>query len=97
MEILFVLFIVDFGEGYNGCPELRCGEDGPAIRFPFLLKDRQPDQQCGYPGFDLYCSDNNDMVLELPTSVNAFVKHIDYKSQSIIVTDSDNCFPWKIQ
>nr|POF07615.1 hypothetical protein CFP56_51916 [Quercus suber] len=63
MEILFVLFIVDFGEGYNGCPELRCGEDGPAIRFPFLLKDRQPDQQCGYPGFDLYCSDNNDMII----------------------------------
>ncbi|KAK7858267.1 putative ring-h2 finger protein atl21a, partial [Quercus suber] len=72
-------------------------EDGPAIRFPFRLKDRQPDQYCGYPGFDLYCNDKNDTVLELPTSVKAFVKHIDYKSQLINVTDSDNCFPRKIQ
>nr|POF05588.1 rust resistance kinase lr10 [Quercus suber] len=52
---------------------------------------------CGYPGFDLYCNDKNDTVLVLPTSVKAFVKHIDYKSQLINVTDSDNCFPRKIQ
>ncbi|XP_050251050.1 rust resistance kinase Lr10-like isoform X3 [Quercus robur] len=95
--LLFLLFIVDLGEGHNRCPQLRCREDGPAIRFPFRLKDRQPDQYCGYPGFDLYCNDKNDTVLELPTSVKAFVKHIDYKSQLIIVTDSDNCFPRKIQ
>ncbi|KAK7827240.1 putative ring-h2 finger protein atl21a [Quercus suber] len=74
----------DLGERHNSCPELRCGDDGPPIRFPFRLKDRQPDQHCGYPGFDLYCSHNNDTVLKLPTSVKAFVKHIDYKSQLII-------------
>ena len=90
--LLFVLFI---GEGHNSCPELQCG-NGPAIRFPFRLKDRQPDQHCGYPGFDLYCSHNNDTVLELPNSVKAFVKTIDYKFQFIEVTDSDNCFPRKI-
>ncbi|XP_030935778.1 rust resistance kinase Lr10-like [Quercus lobata] len=93
--LLFVLFIVDLGEGHNSCPELQCG-NGPPIRFPFRLKDRQPDQHCGYPGFDLYCSHSNDTVLELPTSVKAFVKNIDYKSQLIEVTDSDNCFPRKI-
>ncbi|KAM4068777.1 hypothetical protein ACB094_12G038200 [Castanea mollissima] len=93
--LLFVLFIVDLGEGHNSCPELQCG-NGPPIRFPFRLKDRQPDQHSGYPGFDLYCSHNNDTVLELPTSVKAFVKNIDYKSQLIEVTDSDNCFPRKI-
>ncbi|XP_023880803.2 rust resistance kinase Lr10 [Quercus suber] len=93
--LLFVLFIVDIGEGHSSCPELQCG-NGPPIRFPFRLKDRQPDQHCGYPGFDLYCSHNNDTVLELPTSVKAFVKNIDYKSQLIEVTDSDNCFPRKI-
>ncbi|KAK9994764.1 hypothetical protein SO802_024467 [Lithocarpus litseifolius] len=93
--LLFVLFIVDIGEGHNSCPELQCG-NGPPIRFPFRLKDRQPDQRSGYPGFDLYCSHNNDTVLELPTSVKAFVKNIDYKSQLIEVTDSDNCFPQKI-
>ena len=90
--LLFVLFIVDLGEGHN-----RCREDSPDIRFPFRLKDRRPDQYRGYPGFDLHCNDKNDTVLELPTSVKAFVKHIDYKSQLIIVTDSDNCFPRKIQ
>ncbi|XP_065616733.1 putative RING-H2 finger protein ATL21A [Quercus suber] len=75
----------DLGEGHNSCPELRCGDDGPPIRFPFRLRDRQPDQHCGNPGFDLYCSHNNDTVLKLPTSVKAFVKHIDYKSQLIII------------
>ncbi|XP_050247193.1 rust resistance kinase Lr10-like isoform X2 [Quercus robur] len=90
--LLFVLFIVDLGEGHN-----RCGHHGPDIRFPFRLKDRQPDQQCGYPGFDLYCSDKHETVLELPTSVKVFVKHIDYQSQLIQVTDSDNCFPLKIR
>ena len=92
--LLFVLFIVDIGEGHNSCTELQCG-NGPPIRFPFRLKDRQPDQHCGYPGFDLYCSHNNDTVLELASSVKAFVNSIDYESQFINVTDSDNCLPRK--
>ena len=92
--LLFVLFIVDLGEGHNWCP-VRCGDHGPDIRFPFRLsKDRQPDQ---HGGFDLYCDDKDDTVLELSTSVKAFVKNIDYISQSIEVTDSDGCFPRKIQ
>ena len=92
--LLFVLFI---GEGHSSSPEIRCGEDGPTIQFPFRLKDRQPDHHSGYPGFDLYCNDKNDTVLELPTSIKVFVKQIDYKSQLIQVTDSDNCFPRKIR
>ncbi|XP_050251054.1 rust resistance kinase Lr10-like [Quercus robur] len=95
-SLLFVLFIVDLGEGHYSCPELRCGRHGPPIRFPFRLRDRQPNQHCGYPGFDLYCNDKNDTVLELPTSLKVFVKQIDYKSHLINVTDSDNCFPQKI-
>uniref|UniRef100_A0A2N9FWU1 Protein kinase domain-containing protein n=1 Tax=Fagus sylvatica TaxID=28930 RepID=A0A2N9FWU1_FAGSY len=94
--LLFVLFIVDLGEGQIGCPELRCSRDGPAIRFPFRLIDRQPSH-CGYPGFDLSCNDKNDTVLQLPTSVKASVKNIDYKSQLINVSDPDNCFPRKIR
>ena len=91
--LLFVLFI---GEGHSSSPEIRCGEDGPTIQFPFRLKDRQPDQHSAYPGFDLYCSHNNDTVLELASSVKAFVNSIDYESQFINVTVSDNCFPQKI-
>ncbi|KAL4594855.1 hypothetical protein ACB092_12G049100 [Castanea dentata] len=90
--LLFVLFV---GEGHNGYPELQCG-NGPRIRFPFRLKNRLPDQHCGCPGFDLYCSHNNDTVLELASSVKAFVNSIDYESQFINVTVSDDCFPWKI-
>ena len=82
--LLFVLFMVDLGEGHNWCP-VRCGDHGP---------DRQPDQ---HGGFDLYCDDKDDTVLELSTSVKAFVKNIDYISQSIEVTDSDGCFPRKIR
>ncbi|GMY20144.1 rust resistance kinase Lr10-like isoform X1 [Fagus crenata] len=96
--LLFVLFIVHLGEGLsNGCSEeLRCGKDGPAIRFPFRLKDTQPDH-CGYPGFDLSCTDQNDTVLQLPTSVKVSIKDIDYKSQLIQVSDPHNCFPRHIR
>ena len=88
--LLFVLFIVDLGEGRNWCPE-RCGDHGPDIRPPFRLSKDQ------HGGFDLYCNDKDDTVLELSTSVKALVKNIDYISQSIEVTDSDNCFLRKIQ
>ncbi|GMY07538.1 rust resistance kinase Lr10-like isoform X1 [Fagus crenata] len=93
--LLTLLFIVVLGEGQIECPELRCSHNGPAIRFPFRLIDRQPSH-CGYPGFDLSCNDKNDTVLQLPTSVKASVKYIDYKSQLIQVSDPDNCFPQKI-
>uniref|UniRef100_A0A7N2RF23 Wall-associated receptor kinase galacturonan-binding domain-containing protein n=1 Tax=Quercus lobata TaxID=97700 RepID=A0A7N2RF23_QUELO len=75
----------DLGKCHNRSSELRCGYHGPAIRFPFQLKDRQPDQQRGYPGFDLYCSDNNHTVLELPTSVKT--PYVYCK-----VTDVEFCF-----
>ena len=88
--LLFVLFIVDLGEGHNWCP-VRCGDHGPDIRPPFRLSKDQ------HGGFDLYCNDKDDTVLELSTSVKAFVKNIDYKSQSIEVTDLDGCFPRKIR
>ena len=52
--LLFVLFIVDIREGHNSCLGLQCG-NGPPIRFPFRLKDRQLDQHSGYPG--LGCTD----------------------------------------
>ncbi|RVW87547.1 Rust resistance kinase Lr10 [Vitis vinifera] len=44
----------------------RCGDQGPLIQFPFRLKD-QPCH-CGYPGFELSCTENNQTMLELPVS-----------------------------
>ncbi|KAL4594841.1 hypothetical protein ACB092_12G048200, partial [Castanea dentata] len=64
---------------------LNHGVEKMAQTFDFLFDSktgrRQPDQQCGYPGFDLYCSHKNDTVLELPTSVKTFVNSIDYEFQ----------------
>ncbi|KAG6715336.1 hypothetical protein I3842_05G246000 [Carya illinoinensis] len=95
---LFVLFILHHVQGqHDECAvSRRCGGHGPAIRFPFQLKDRHPDY-CGFPGFHLSCSDTHDTVLELPISVKLFVKKIDYKSQELQVYHPDHCFPRGIQ
>ncbi|RVW22876.1 Leaf rust 10 disease-resistance locus receptor-like protein kinase-like 1.1-like 2.2 [Vitis vinifera] len=66
-----------------------CGDQGPLIQFPFRLKD-QP-RHCGYPGFELSCTENNQTMLDLPVSVKLLVKKIVYKSREIIVQDPDNC------
>jgi len=93
---LFVAFIVDLGEGHNGCAdESRCGHHGPPIRFPFRLNS-QPDH-CGYPGFNISCTNTNHTVLELPISVKLFVKKIDYKSQAIQLYDPQHCFPRQLR
>ncbi|XP_041009952.1 rust resistance kinase Lr10-like [Juglans microcarpa x Juglans regia] len=92
----FLASIVDVGQSQNGCPELRCGGQGPAVRFPFRLKDRHPDH-CGFPGFLLSCTGTNETVLELPISVKLFVKKIDYKSQVVKVQDPNYCFLRQLQ
>ncbi|KAL6288934.1 hypothetical protein ACE6H2_006444 [Prunus campanulata] len=89
--LLFMVgFKVNIGACQNECSELCCG-DLP-IKFPFRLKDKQPDH-CGYPGFDLSCNGSNNTVLELPISVKFIVTHINYKSQVIQVVDPDGCVP----
>ncbi|VFQ70301.1 unnamed protein product [Cuscuta campestris] len=70
----------------NECRETRCGRHGPAVKFPFWIKERQP-AACGYPGFDLICA-SKTLLLQLPNSVNLSVRAIDYASQSITVA------PW---
>ena len=46
---------------------------------------------CGYPGFELSCTKNNQTMLDLPVSVKLLVKNITYKSREIIVQDPYNC------
>ncbi|KAG2679579.1 hypothetical protein I3760_11G056500 [Carya illinoinensis] len=78
----------------NVCKELRCGGNGPAIRFPFRLLNhtRQPDI-CSFPGFTLSCTDSKQTQLELPISVKLFVKNINYTTQVIQLYDPNHCFP----
>ncbi|KAG2701832.1 hypothetical protein I3760_06G062100 [Carya illinoinensis] len=92
---LFIIMIY-LGECQNEqCPELRCGDKGPAIRFPFRLKDMQP-QHCGFPGFEVFCTHAKDTMLELPISVKLSIKTIDYKSQVIQLYYQDDCLPGQL-
>ncbi|KAL6320599.1 hypothetical protein AAG906_008599 [Vitis piasezkii] len=74
--------------------DLVCGDERgrgecPTSNLPFRLKS-QP-HHCGYPGFVLSCTENNQIMLELPDSVKLLVKNIIYKSREIIVQNPDNC------
>ncbi|KAH7538225.1 hypothetical protein FEM48_Zijuj03G0176500 [Ziziphus jujuba var. spinosa] len=107
-NLLFIFFFFLFtisgktdGAGPAGpddeCKPIRCKHNGPVIRFPFRLRDRQPTH-CGYPGFELSCTADKEKstVLELPRSVKLLVKHINYKNQQIQVYDPNKCFPIQI-
>ncbi|KAM7264390.1 hypothetical protein ACFE04_002073 [Oxalis oulophora] len=94
-----LLILTNFVAGYlsrhdvDNCPELRCKEDGPLVRFPFYIKGRH-DESCGFPlqGFQLSCSNTNDTILELPVSVTLHVSNISYISQTLDVYDPTGCF-----
>ncbi|KAJ7942814.1 Rust resistance kinase Lr10-like [Quillaja saponaria] len=87
-----VLLFVQLGLSQNECIESKCGRGGPIVQFPFKIKDSKLDH-CGYPGFDLSCTDKHDTLLELPAiPVKFFVRSIDYKSQVLEVYGPNNCF-----
>ncbi|OIT04671.1 PREDICTED: rust resistance kinase Lr10-like [Nicotiana attenuata] len=91
------------------CLPTKCGDFGPVIRFPFRLKNRQPTN-CGYPGFELSCTKDNvtQFMLQLPLqasiknidipiSANVSVQEIDYKSQTIRLSELNaSCLPRQI-
>ncbi|KAB2595024.1 receptor-like protein kinase [Pyrus ussuriensis x Pyrus communis] len=93
--VLLIAFSKVLGETQNGCKELKCGDQGPPVRFPFILKDRHPDH-CGYPGFVVSCNEKQETVLELPIPAKFSVKIIDYKYQEVHLYDSDNCLLLKV-
>lgn len=65
------------------------------IRFPFRLKDSQP-QHCGYEGFDLSCNEHNQTVINFPFSGYFIVESINYGDQTISVSDPDSYLPKRI-
>ena len=80
------MFIAELGVSLNCTGS--CGNHD--IRFPFWIKDRQPEQ-CGYSGFDLSCNEMGDIVLELPAAVKLHIEKIDYKNQVIYARDPQVC------
>ncbi|KAJ6959241.1 hypothetical protein NC653_037528 [Populus alba x Populus x berolinensis] len=85
----FIVFLAGHGASLNCTGS--CGNPGPDIRFPFRIKDKQPDH-CGYPGFDLSCSEDNSTVLKLPTGLSLHIKRIDYRHRLIYARDPQGCF-----
>ena len=83
------LFVRIFAQ-VDECQVSRCSDQGPEIQFPFMLRHRQPEY-CGYPGFELYCTEKNQTMLHLSNSVKLLVKKINYKSQEVQVHDPDDC------
>ncbi|XP_007052345.2 PREDICTED: rust resistance kinase Lr10 isoform X1 [Theobroma cacao] len=87
--IIFLLYLCH-GEAGKSCPYAACSEEGPSVRFPFWLKDRQPES-CGYPGFALSCSKRNETLIEIPYSGQFVVADIDYEYQNIYISDPKGC------
>ncbi|KAG6737033.1 hypothetical protein POTOM_059998 [Populus tomentosa] len=86
--LFYFMFIAELGVSLNCTGS--CGNHGLEIRFPFWIKDRQPEQ-CGYSGFDLSCNEMGDIVLELPAAVKLYTDKIDYKNQVIYASDPQGC------
>ncbi|KAL6321120.1 hypothetical protein AAG906_012892 [Vitis piasezkii] len=95
----FFLFMRLFAEINGGsqddeCKASRCSHHGPVIRFPFRLK-HQPEH-CGYPEFELSCSEEKRTILELPSSGKLWVKEINYTSQEIVLWYPRDYLQWQI-
>ena len=86
--LFYFMFIAELGASLNSTGS--CGNHGLDIRFPFWVKDRQPEQS-GYPGFVLSCNDMGVIVLELQAAVKLYIEKIDYKNQVIYATDPQGC------
>ncbi|XP_062000416.1 rust resistance kinase Lr10-like [Rosa rugosa] len=84
-------------ETQNSCPELKCVDHGPAIKFPFSLKGSHHPDHCGYPGFLVSCNEKHETILELPYTPFKFpIESIDYKNQTIQLYDPENCLLVKL-
>ncbi|KAL8097909.1 hypothetical protein AgCh_030865 [Apium graveolens] len=76
------------------CRTKRCSRHGPGIRFPFYLRDRQPEH-CGLPGFQVSCDAGETLLklqylantslqgIQLFLSTGQTLHSINYKSQKI--------------
>ncbi|BFG34898.1 hypothetical protein CerSpe_211720 [Prunus speciosa] len=93
MIVVIVVDAVNGGVGHEDCRETRCGPRKPAIRCPFQLKGRQPIHR-GFRGFDVSCTDDNETILELPSSsAKLRVREINYTSHAIRGKAYNGCLP----
>nr|XP_043613884.1 RING-H2 finger protein ATL22-like [Erigeron canadensis] len=87
----FIFLKPTSGADDDDCLPASCGLSEPKIRFPFRLIGRQPPR-CGFPGFDLFCDNNNLTNIRLPSSRSFVVTRISYVTQVIFI-DPEFCRP----
>ncbi|KAL2921905.1 putative RING-H2 finger protein ATL21A [Bienertia sinuspersici] len=66
------------------------------IQFPFVIRNESLPTSCGYPGFDLLCDDDYNLLINLPNSGVFSVEEIDYVNQELWLNDPDDCLPRKL-
>ncbi|KAF5749364.1 hypothetical protein HS088_TW04G01332 [Tripterygium wilfordii] len=93
---LFWLILAVTTTGQDKCFERKCGDRGPAIRFPFQMNGGTQSHY-GYPGFDISCNEKEQPVLELPGSAKLLVKKINYKAQVTHVSNPYSFLPSNIR
>ncbi|KAK8466859.1 hypothetical protein PHAVU_008G175200 [Phaseolus vulgaris] len=84
------LILIKGSSDHNECRELSCGPNRTPIRFPFQLV--KGTHECAHPGFCLYCTQENNTMLLLPT-IKFHVINIDYENRQISLKDPKNCLP----
>lgn len=81
----------------NECSASFCSNYTFPIRFPFqLMGEIQQPEYCGYPGFNLTCTNQGDLILNLPYSGDFSVRDIDYLNQEIRLFDPQGCLPARL-
>ncbi|KAJ1414707.1 Zinc finger, RING-type [Sesbania bispinosa] len=91
---LFIFFPVICASSED-CQYSWCSENNILIRFPFQLEGQQ-HPYCGYPGFNLTCTNDSKTVLNFPYSGEFYVRNINYLRQQIQIYDPDACLPKRL-
>ncbi|KAI3792614.1 hypothetical protein L2E82_06497 [Cichorium intybus] len=93
--LIFSFFVLKpTSRAHDDCLPASCSSSEPEVRFPFRLIGRQP-AQCGFPGFDLSCDQQDQTILQLPSSLPYVVNRISYLEQAIYI-DPGFCRPNRI-
>ncbi|XP_028805427.1 LEAF RUST 10 DISEASE-RESISTANCE LOCUS RECEPTOR-LIKE PROTEIN KINASE-like 2.1 isoform X2 [Neltuma alba] len=64
-----------------------CGNGFP-IRYPFWVNNNSSQEYCGYPDFDLKCSDDGRPFISLPNDAY-YVTDINYHNYTLTLVDMD--------
>ncbi|KAK7318105.1 hypothetical protein RJT34_02803 [Clitoria ternatea] len=81
------------------CESTSCNNAGISIQFPFWLRLSNQSYRCGFPGFELSCTQNTSIsqpILSLPESGNFLVKLISFEAQRVWINDPEGCLPKRI-